>query len=63
MKIFLGIIVFIAVLIILMNVTAIQLLILWGIGAVIAFIVAGIQIFLDRKNLAELDEFDSKENE
>ena len=43
------------------DITSLKLLILLGIGMVIAFIIAGVQIFLDQKNLAKLDEIDEQE--
>ena len=45
------------------DITSLKLLILLGIGMVVGFVIAGIQIFLDRKNLTKLDEVteDNKE--
>ena len=43
--------------------TPIKVLILFGTVCVIAFIVAGIQIYLDRKNLAKLDEITDEDED
>ncbi|MCH5242641.1 MAG: hypothetical protein J1F67_09515 [Muribaculaceae bacterium] len=45
------------------DITSLKLLILLGVGMVIAFIIAGVQIFLDRKNLAKLDEIGLKDTD
>ena len=46
-----------------LDITSLKLLILLGVGMVIAFIIIGVQIFLDRKNLAKLDEIDLKDTD
>ena len=43
------------------DITSLKLLILLGVGMVFAFIIAGVQIFLDTKNLSELDEIDEQD--
>ena len=43
------------------DITSLKLLILLCVGMVVAFIIAGVQIFLDRKNLAKLDKIDLKD--
>ena len=43
------------------DITSLKLLILLGIGLVVGFIIAGIQLFLDRKNLAKLDDLEKEE--
>ena len=43
------------------DITSLKLLILLDIVMIVAFIITGVQIFLDRKNLAKLDEIDKQE--
>ena len=42
------------------DITSLKLLILLCIGMVVAFIITGVQIFLDRKNLAKLDDLEEE---
>lgn len=58
-----GIFLFLIVSIILMFLSASQVFLLILLGGAIVFIIAGIQIFLDRKNLAKLDEIDLDESD
>ena len=45
------------------DITSLKLLILLGVGMVVSFIIAGVQIFFDRKNMAKLDEIDLKDTD
>ena len=62
LRMLLGIGLFVVAFLLFSFLSSFQVLMLIVIGIAIALAVAGIQIFLDRKNLAKLDDIDDEES-